>query len=465
MKTRILLILGILAVGGVLAWYLPGQLSSGVEVETAAAKKDRVWECIDERAKTRLRETYLITMPSSGWIEPITLVEGDRVYKDDPDRPVARVVPDDMQLVVRAAEATVAQVDASITENLSAEVEKLGLEQAVEVIKSMANTVEAARERVRAGKKKLDYAESNMARIARLRSADAATQDELELAELQKVIDEVDFAQDKLVLAAMESIDVATRVLPKMIGQTVADKRLSDAVLQQQKVEAMARLEQLKLDQGRGTITSPVDGVVLQRYVNDRRLMAAGSPLIEVGRLEDLEVEVDVLSTDVVRAKVGQKVEIYGPAVGRRPTDGKDYADGTVAKIYPAGFTKISSLGVEQQRVKLIVSISPQDLDWLRQQRDLGVGYRVRVRIYTAEKPDALAIPRSALFRSANGLWQVYAVSNGRATIRQVQVGLLNDESAEVISGMSEGEQVVLAPQSNLADGGRVSMRTDGPAR
>ncbi len=168
--------------------------------------------------------------------------------------------------------------------------------------------------------------------------------------------------------------------------------------------------------------------------------------------MEDLEVEADVLSLDVVNAKEGDPVEIYGPAIGKPDARGK------VARIYPAGFTKVSSLGVEQQRVKVIVQFEPEDLTRLLVDRRLGVGYQVRVRIFTAEKPDALVIPRSALFRAKDGGWQVYAIRGSRSRLQPVKVGLLNDDAVEIVSGLDEGEQVILAPESTLEDGTRVAV-------
>ena len=119
---------------------------------------------------------------------------------------------------------------------------------------------------------------------------------------------------------------------------------------------------------------------MLERAFSDERQVTAGTVLLKIGRLENLEVEADILSQDVVNVKEKDPVEITGPAIGPTP------AHGTVKRIYPAGFTKVSSLGVEQQRVKVIIAIDPPDLARLRNQRDLGVDYRVRVRVFTAEK-------------------------------------------------------------------------------
>jgi HlyD family secretion protein len=198
-------------------------------------------------------------------------------------------------------------------------------------------------------------------------------------------------------------------------------------------------------------MTSPVDGVVLNRLVTSEGHLPAGTKLIEIGRLEELEIEADVLSVDVVGVKPGHQVEIYGPTIGT-PS-----ARGTVANIFPAGFSKVSSLGVEQQRVKVIVRFNANELERLRRERNLGVSYRVRVKIETAEKSDALVVPRSALFRGPYGVWQLYAMRGGYAEIVDIQVGILNDELAEVTQGLADGALVIPFPDSNLADGQRVT--------
>jgi HlyD family secretion protein len=225
------------------------------------------------------------------------------------------------------------------------------------------------------------------------------------------------------------------------------------AVLEKERQQALAQLEQVKTNRQRGTMTSPIDGVVLSRPVTNERHQAAGTVLLEIGRLEDLEVEAEVLSQEVVEIEVGQDVEIYGPAIGRMPAHGK------VSRIYPAGFTKISSLGVEQQRVMVIVQFEPEELSRLRVERELGVGFRVNVKIFTAASDRALVIPRSALFRGTAGDWQVFAIRDGRARLTSIEVGLMNDELVEVIRGLEENDQVIIAPESSLVDGTRVTRR------
>ncbi len=302
-----------------------------------------------------------------------------------------------------------------------------------------------------AGKAKLDYYDKNLDRMKRLMLTKSKTEDEYEQAQLSQVQARVELRQDELVSAAMQALDAAVLLGPKAISQYIARKALPHAVLEKQKAEAQINLEQVTTSEGRAQMTSPVEGVVLERLVSDERQVAAGTVLLRIGRLEDLEVEADVLSQDVVAVKTGDAAEVSGPAIGPTPVSG------TVSRIYPAGFTKVSSLGVEQQRVKVIVALKPEDIARLHTERGLGTDYRVSVRIITASKPEALTVPRSALFRGAEGKWQLFAVRGGRARLQAVETGLMNDETVEITRGLAEDDVVVLAPETNLADGARVS--------
>lgn len=449
MKTKTWLIIGGVLLGLVFAYALFGGFSQGVAIEAAAARMGSIREFIDEQAKTRLPRTYLITMPITGRIETIPLVEGTPVKKG---QVVAQIVPRDLELAVQQAAAVVEQLDASIKENADVDVEETAFQQALQFVKSTFAAVQAAAERVTAGRAKLNYANRDLGRVRQLATTGARTQHDLEEATLAQVKSDVDYKQDQLVHASMVAVGAATDLMPTMVKQYIARKGLTGAVLEKQKAEAEARWQEMLQEQQRGTMRSPVDGVVIDRPISNERYLAAGTTLLEIGRLEDLEIEADILSLDVVAAKVGDRVEIYGPAIGLPP------AVGVVARIYPAGFTKLSSLGVEQQRVKVIVRIAEKELKQLLTERRLGVGYRVRVRIFTADRSQALLVPRSALFRAADNRWQVFAIRDGVAQLQTVEVGLMNDEQVEITKGLAKGESVILAPESSLTDGVRVKI-------
>ncbi len=446
-----LLILIVAAIVGGLAY---ASYSGGAPVDAAKVARKLVQEYVDEEAKTRLAETYRITMPFAARIEPITLIEGTAVEKG---QIVAQVVPKDLELQVQAATAAVERLKASIRENDDVSVESTSLQQALNFVQSMDRTVEAATERVKSGEARLGYAEKNLARINKLAQTNAATQDELDRAKVQQVESTVDYRQDVLVQRAMEAAQAATALMPTAIRQYIGRKTLSRDVLEKQLSEAEIRWEEAERDRQRGILRSPVDGVVLDRAVSNEGPQPTGTLLLTIGRWEDLEIEAQVLTQEAVRIKEGDPVVVTGPAIGPAPVAAK------VTRIYPAGFTKISSLGVEQQRVKVIMKFAEGDLGNLRKRRDLGVDYRVRVRIITDQKDNALVIPRSALFRGPKGEWKVFAIQDGRAHETVIEVGLSNDEFAEVLKGLKENDEVILAPESSLMDG--VAVRALGDAR
>jgi len=425
-------------------------ISSGVPVQAARLARGTIREFVDERGKTRLPETHLVTMPFAGRVESIGLLEGDRVERN---QIVARIAPQDLADAVAEDKAAVDQLDAAIAENDDVTVETSAKRQSELFVESIVSTVAAAEARKTAGQSRLEYAETFLGRVRQLFETGAQTEDDLDRAKLSYIESEVDYRQDVLVAQSLKSMKAATDLMPRIISQYTSRKSLSRTVLEMQRQEAEARLRQALVRQERGVMRSPVDGVVLERAVSNEGYAQGGAVLLRIGELQRLEVEAEVLSEDVVDIHQGDPVEIYGPAIGAVAGQG---VSGVVDRIYPAGFTKVSSLGVEQQRVLVIVRFAEVELAQLRQQRDLGVDFRVRVRIFTDNKSDASTVPRAALFRGADGGWQVFVVRNGRAQLQPVEVGLMNDEIAEVKTGLEPEDVVVLAPESSLVHEARV---------
>jgi HlyD family secretion protein len=173
-------------------------------------------------------------------------------------------------------------------------------------------------------------------------------------------------------------------------------------------------------------------------------VVAAGTPLVEIGDAARLEIVADVLSTDAVRVRPGAAVRVHS-------WGGEGALSGTVRTVEPSAFTKISALGVEEQRVNVIA-----DLDATPPQ--LGDGFRVQLRIVTWADPDVVRVPTGALFRTGDG-WSVFAVENGRAARREVRIGARGTEEAQVLGGLSPGDRVVMFPADQLGDGARVRER------
>lgn len=192
------------------------------------------------------------------------------------------------------------------------------------------------------------------------------------------------------------------------------------------------------------TLTSPVDGVLLRRHFESARPVQAGDPLLELGDPSALEVEVDVLSADAVRLSRGMPVDLLR-------WGGAPALSGEVARIEPGAFTKTSALGVEEQRVWVIVRLLSPRAQWER----LGEAFRVNARFVLATARDVVHVPASAVFRHGEG-WAVFRVDGRRARRVAVTPGLNAGDRIEVRSGLSAGDAVVLHPPRELSDGSRV---------
>ena len=193
-------------------------------------------------------------------------------------------------------------------------------------------------------------------------------------------------------------------------------------------------------------ITAPIDGAVLKRLHESAAVVAAGEPLLEIGDPNQLEIVSDLLSTDAVRVPPRAEVLIdrWG---GDHPLQGR------VRRVEPSGFMKISALGVEEQRVNVII-----DLADAAAARALGDGYRVEVRIITWRAEGVLKVPIGTLFRRGEG-WALFVVTDGVARLQPIDLGERNDTEAQILGGVSAGQTIVLHPPDTLTDGVRVTVR------
>jgi len=413
--------------------------SSSPDVEVVPCRRGNIQEFVSEKGMTRLPNTVVLTMPFSGRIEAIPWVEGTEVKKG---QVLARVVPADVERMLAEARAIVARVEAAIRTQKDNRVEETAMAQAQAYVESMKSTVAAAAARVDASEARYNYAQKHAARIAGLVRTGGASEDDLDRTELLKIESLLSYQQDRLIHAALVSLQAATNLLPTLIEKYLERKVLVEEELKQQLAEAKARLETVEENARRAVMTSPYDGVVLHRYVNQEQFLPAGTQLLELGRWEELEIETDILTQDAVRVKNGMPVDIF---LGENTE--KSVCQGKVKRVNPAAFTKLSSLGVEEQRVKVIVELSPQDIAILRQNNNVGIGYRVWVRIILREKTNTLLVPRIAVVREESDRWMVWVWNGRRAERRAVKVGIMNDSYAEILSGLNEGETVVLTPE------------------
>lgn len=437
MRKWLILIAVLIIIGAVVAWQ---RSQPDAVVEVIHAQPGTIRAYVEEQAVTALPHDYLISMPIAGWLERIEWREGDAVKQGEV---LARLETADLKDHVVQAEQRIKQLQTEIEKTADNRLEKNLLIQAEAIVKAMDDTVEAARRTVEASKAVADFAQTEVERLRGLGAA--ATDVELRQAETNLRRAQAENQSDALELAALRTVAAVSYLGPKSILDYIDRKSFDRQSLERQVEQAQAQLEIEKRNLDRAELTSPIDGVVLARHESRRQFLAAGTPLLTLGRLDDMEVVAEILTERAMRVLPGDPVEIYGEGITGGPLAGK------VARVYPAGFKKISSLGVEQQRVNVAIQLD-------RRPERLGVDFRVDVRIYYDRAENVLTLPRTALFRGKRGEWQALLVRDGTVVLQPVSVGLMSEDDAQITTGLVAEDTVIARPSQDLAPGMRVEV-------
>ncbi len=393
-KSSIALALGLVVLAG-LAWLA---MRESVQMATVATVKRGALEInFVEEGKTRLQQRYIVTAPVAGTVRRITLQSGD---------------------AVRAGQ-TVAEIGPSTSGLLDARARS----QAQAELRGARAATTAARQRIVAAQSASTLAQTTLNRALQVSPAGAMAQVEL------------DQLRSRAVAAAAD------------LASARADARLAD--------ERLVAAQAVVAEEGRSSashaqrITSPVDGIVIKRMIESAAPVPAGQALMEIGDPAALEIESEVLSSDAVRLSSGVTARVL-----RWGGDGVLQA--RVRRVEPGGYTKVSALGVEEQRTRVILDLVSPRLQWQR----LGDGYRVEVEYVTLQQTDVLQVPASALFRAGEG-WAVYKVVGGKARRTPVQIGLRSATAAQVQQGLQAGDEVVLQPDDRMHDGTRLRYNSE----
>lgn len=394
-KRRYLWIGLVLVLASVLAWGLRHQPQM---VEVAAVDRNVLRVTIEEEGQTRVKNRYRVSAPVPGYVRRIELSVGDAVMQHELLTELEPLRSNVLDPRGRAeAEARVAAARSAL---LSAE------EQAAAV------------------KADADYAASEYQRKQKLSENSVISQDELSLARAAN-------QRAKAILrSARFAVDVARYDL--------------DAASTQ--LQYSAANDSVSVLKERVPLRAPVKGSVLKVLQKSEGVVEAGTGLLDIGDPAALEVAVDVLSFDAVNIEPGIVVELT--------RWGGEPLEGIVRLVEPVGFTEVSALGVEEQRVWVIVDITSSEEQW----RNLGDSYRVEASFILWEQRDVLRVPTASLFRLADG-WGVYVAQNGRAVLRELTLGKRNGLYAQVIEGLDEGELVIQYPDNSLSDGSPIKTR------
>jgi HlyD family secretion protein len=440
MKQRWVLLGLVVVVIVVLAIWKAAQPDARVAV--VGPQRGLIRAYVEEQAVTELPHDTLVSMPIAGWLQQIALREGDPVRAE---QVVARLETGDLADRVHQAEQRIAVLQTRIEKAKDHRLEHNALKEIEATVQAFDQTVEASQAKLGASQAILDFARSEIDRLKRIAEGGTAAvaPRELRQAETEMRRARAEYQSDGLELAALKTLQAVSYIGPKFMRDYIDRKSFELAELERQLAEAQAQCEIEKRNLARAEIQCPVNGIVLERHQTRRQYLGAGTPLLTIGDLDAMEVVADVLTERATRIVPGDPVEVYGEVIGAEPIPA------SVLRVYPAGFTKISSLGVEQQRVKVITKLDE------RPER-LGTGFRVYVRIYYAEAADALILPRTAIFRGPSGDWQVMAVREGRTELRQVVLGILTDDKAQILEGLASDARVVAYPSRDVVAGMRV---------
>jgi HlyD family secretion protein len=350
---------------------------------------------VDEEGRTRIRDRFVVSAPLPGRMRRIELEPGDPVVAGK--TVVAQFQPSDPALLDVRTRAE--------------------LEARVRAAESALGGARADRERVRA---ELTFAQSELKRLQQLLEEKVIARRELESAQ----------QQTEALVRAFQSADFSVQTAQHQL-------ELARASLLQSRGSRAAAIP----------LYSPVDGVILRILHESEAVVPTGQPLLEVGNIRDLEIVSDLLSSAAVPVEAGQPVLI-------EQWGGEHTLHGRVRLVEPSGFTKISALGVEEQRVNAIIDfVEPPG-----KRPNIGDGYRVEVRIIVSSRENVLKVPASSLFRHEND-WAVYVVDNDRAAMRIVQIGERNGLEAEVTGGLSGGERIIVYPSDAVTEGVEVRAR------
>ncbi|MGB5258971.1 MAG: HlyD family efflux transporter periplasmic adaptor subunit [Gammaproteobacteria bacterium] len=390
--TITLLVAALLAL---LAW---GFWPAPLQVESGVVKRAPLSVTVEEEGQTRVKDRFVISAPVAGYLQRITLEVGDAVTRGQPLALMEPLRPEVLDPRSRArAAAQVAAAEAAI---------------------KRAEQLESA------ARAEATFARNDYARKQQLQEKNLVAHDEVEQAatrsrEASAELRSAGFAVD-ITRHELEAAQTALQFSIANNGET-----LTETV----------------------SIKAPIESRVLQIHRESEGVLATGEPLLEIGDPAALEIAVDVLSADAVRIRPGTRVQLVR-------WGGPQALDAVVRTVEPTGFTHISALGVEEQRVWVIADLVSPRTDW----EQLGDGYRVEANFIIWEADDVLQVPTSALFRQ-EGSWAVYVIDKGKARLVAVSTGHDNGLITEVLNGLTAGDQVILHPDDRIEDGVRVTPK------
>jgi HlyD family secretion protein len=392
-------IIGLIGLGiaAAIVWAL---LPQPVPVDMATVARGPLEVTVEDEGVTRIHDVYTVSAPIGGKMLRSPREVGDKV---------------------EANKTLVAAIEPTEPTFLDVRSQRVN-EAAVHAAQAAVDLAEA---KVKEAKAQLEFARNDLSRAQALAESKTISARALDKAKL-----DVD-SGEAAVASAVATLEVRRRELESAKAHLIQPGEVNVDTKAANDIQ----------------VYSPVNGRVLKIIAKSEQVVLPGAPLTEIGDPHDLEIAVDFLSRDAVRIRPGDvaRIESWG---------GDKVLPAKVRRVEPTGFTKVSALGIEEQRVKVILDFTGPPSDW----RDLGHDYRVIARVVIWHRNDVLQVPLGALFREGDN-WAVFVVADGRAQRRLVTIDERNLHAARVIKGLKLGEQVILHPSDRVHDGVKVAPR------
>lgn len=363
-----------------------------IEVEAVKVTRGQFFEVVSEVGETQVENIYQVSAPITGYLRRVELEVGDPVV---------------------ANETVVAEIEPLRSQPLDPRSEK----QAVAELHAAQSALEMTQAKLRQVQNELSFAKSDLER------ADSLFKDQ--------AISEREFDTAKKIYQSLQQELQATQATLQL---RQAELERVQAMLDTSLAEFLPKCECSQ-------VLAPSSGVVLTRYRQSASVINAAQPIMDIGDPKELEVKVELISTEAVRVSQGQKVRMKG-------WGGDTVLEGIVRQVEPMAYKKVTALGIEEQRVNIYIDFTSPMEQWEK----LGHGYQLDVDIILADKPNSLIVPVIAMVREGDK-WITFAIVDNVAEKRYLEIGAINGLNAEVLSGVKESEQVIYNPSAEISEG------------
>lgn len=420
-----------------LAVFLLAGCAPPPEMRVVSPHRGEIVESFAEKAETRLSQEYPVQVPVSGHVGRVNFKPGDPVRRG---QVLAQFDRFDQRSSLLQAQAHLSEAEHDLNLLGDVGVERQAAAEAGAQLGAVRQRQGALQAQLREAEARWQQARSDLKRWRTMLDKDLMPQRDFEHARLNErtALETVRRLRQELLAQGQDQAAAGSRLARLREEES---RRLAQAPVLQQRV-LQAQQEQARAEHAlsRAEIRSPIDGVVLKRYEAGPRDLTAGSPLLLLGNLRDLEVVCQVLTADAVRVSKGTPVSLEA--------SGKAWK-GRVARVEPAGFTKLSSLGIEQQRVNVLIGMEGAGL---------GVGYQLQARFLVRSHSGVLLIDRFSALQSAEGGKLVWKVEGDRLHSQPIEVGLASETQLEVVKGLSESDRIVAVPDATMVEGMKVRV-------